>query len=177
MKQSFNRDALALIHVIYWFFVGVEILGHYVLLSSWEASKVSTFFKSTMDYVDDTNHCIWTLFGCILKKLTFENFRYNISGEEFSPYFSLGNCMEGLNIVLKSLYDVTLQNVEPQNGELWSDEVYKLVHSFSSILCSTILCIWNALEYRCWCLHCLCDNLTAAGCIWYLILMHNNKFL
>ena len=38
--------------------------------------------------------------------------------------------MEGLNIVLKSLYDVTLQNVEPQNGELWSDEVYKLVHPF-----------------------------------------------
>lgn len=55
--------------------------------------------------------------------------RYNISGEEFAPYFSLGNCMEGINIVLRSLYDVSLQALEPQDGELWSDDVYKLVHN------------------------------------------------
>lgn len=56
-------------------------------------------------------------------------FRYNISGEEFAPYFSLGNCMEGINIVLRSLYDVSLQALEPQNGELWSNDVYKLVYT------------------------------------------------
>lgn len=55
--------------------------------------------------------------------------RYNISGEEFAPYFSLGNCMEGINIVLRSLYDVSLQALEPQNGELWSNDVYKLVYT------------------------------------------------
>ncbi|XP_056004415.1 mitochondrial intermediate peptidase-like [Ostrea edulis] len=62
--------------------------------------------------------------------------KYNISGDEFAPYFSLGNCMEGINIVLKSLYDVSLQTVEPQTGELWSDDVYKLaaVHSTEGVL-------------------------------------------
>ena len=76
--------------------------------------------------------------------------------------------MEGLNIVLKSLYDVTLQNVEPQNGELWSDEVYKLVHPFSSILYYTI---YYTLHIKCagiqmlMFIHCVCDYLTAGGCI------------
>lgn len=55
-------------------------------------------------------------------------FRYNISGEEFAFYFSLGNCMEGINIVLRSLYDVSLQVLELQNGELWFNDVYKLVY-------------------------------------------------
>ncbi|XP_061183645.1 mitochondrial intermediate peptidase-like [Saccostrea echinata] len=62
--------------------------------------------------------------------------KYDISGDEIAPYFSLGNCMEGINIVLKSLYDVSLQTVEPQYGELWSDDVYKLaaVHSTEGVL-------------------------------------------
>lgn len=45
---------------------------------------------------------------------------------DLAPYFSIGSCMEGLNNLFKALFDVTLDIVEREYGELWHDRVYKL---------------------------------------------------
>lgn len=50
----------------------------------------------------------------------------NISDSEFAPYFSLGACMDGLNILTKALYGVTLESQPIESGEVWADNVYKL---------------------------------------------------
>lgn len=39
-----------------------------------------------------------------------------VSASEFTPYFSLGGCMEGLNNLMKSLYGITLENTEFNPG-------------------------------------------------------------
>lgn len=49
-----------------------------------------------------------------------------VSSSEFAPYFSLGACMEGLNNVVKSLYGVNFEYEHMQNGESWSNDIYKL---------------------------------------------------
>lgn len=48
------------------------------------------------------------------------------SNEEFAPYFSLGACMEGLNILTQALYGVRLEHQPTLNGEIWSTNVHKL---------------------------------------------------
>jgi len=48
------------------------------------------------------------------------------SGAEFAPFLSLGACMEGLDNLLHSLYNIRLVNAEMEHGEAWSPEVYKL---------------------------------------------------
>lgn len=40
----------------------------------------------------------------------------NISASEFTPYFSLGGCMEGLNNLMKALYGISLENTEMNPG-------------------------------------------------------------
>ncbi|OWR42103.1 mitochondrial intermediate peptidase [Danaus plexippus plexippus] len=50
----------------------------------------------------------------------------NVSPSEFSPYFSLGACMEGLNMLCQELYNITLQSEEMLPGESWSPDVYKV---------------------------------------------------
>lgn len=56
--------------------------------------------------------------------------RFNIDPSVYSPYFSLGACMEGLNHLFTQLLGVSFQTVRPKMGELWSEDVRKLV-SFS----------------------------------------------
>ncbi|CAB3360398.1 Hypothetical predicted protein [Cloeon dipterum] len=58
------------------------------------------------------------------------------SGAEFAPFLSLGACMEGLDKLLHSLYDIRLVNAEIKPGETWSPEVYKLdvVHGGEGLL-------------------------------------------
>uniref|UniRef100_A0A182NH99 Peptidase M3A/M3B catalytic domain-containing protein n=1 Tax=Anopheles dirus TaxID=7168 RepID=A0A182NH99_9DIPT len=58
------------------------------------------------------------------------------SASEFSPYFSLGACMEGLNLLTKSLFGITLENTEMQPGESWFHDIYKLavVHESEGLL-------------------------------------------
>ncbi|KAG8328547.1 hypothetical protein J6590_107942, partial [Homalodisca vitripennis] len=48
------------------------------------------------------------------------------NSSEFSPYFSLGGCMEGLNSLFQQLYGITLHSDETESGELWSPDVYKV---------------------------------------------------
>ncbi|XP_023669458.1 mitochondrial intermediate peptidase [Paramormyrops kingsleyae] len=52
--------------------------------------------------------------------------RYNIEPSLYSPYFSLGACMEGLNALFSQLLGVSLQAEQPQPGEVWSEDVRKL---------------------------------------------------
>ncbi|XP_058793516.1 mitochondrial intermediate peptidase [Phymastichus coffea] len=48
------------------------------------------------------------------------------SNEEFAPYFSLGACMEGLNILTQALYGVRLEYQPTQMGEVWASNIHKL---------------------------------------------------
>ncbi|KAF7991339.1 hypothetical protein HCN44_002901 [Aphidius gifuensis] len=52
----------------------------------------------------------------------------NTTSSEFTPYFSLGSCMDGLNILTQSLYGITLESVpvDIDSGEIWADNVQKL---------------------------------------------------
>lgn len=52
--------------------------------------------------------------------------KFKVNSMEYSPYFSLGACMEGLNNLFGSLYGISLQNTELEPGESWSNDVYKL---------------------------------------------------
>lgn len=45
---------------------------------------------------------------------------------EFSPYFSLGGCMEGLNVLFNQLYGIRLENDEMKPGEVWAPDIYKV---------------------------------------------------
>uniref|UniRef100_A0A8K9XF72 Mitochondrial intermediate peptidase n=1 Tax=Oncorhynchus mykiss TaxID=8022 RepID=A0A8K9XF72_ONCMY len=52
--------------------------------------------------------------------------RYNIEPSLYSPYFSLGSCMEGLNSLFTKLYGVSIMSEHPSAGEVWNDDVRKL---------------------------------------------------
>ncbi|KAH9628413.1 hypothetical protein HF086_015943 [Spodoptera exigua] len=60
----------------------------------------------------------------------------NVANSDFSPYFSLGGCMEGLNMLCEELYGISLKSEEMLPGESWSPDVYKLavVHETEGLL-------------------------------------------
>ncbi|XP_056646897.1 mitochondrial intermediate peptidase [Diorhabda sublineata] len=51
---------------------------------------------------------------------------FRISMKEYSPYFSLGACMDGLNNLFSALFGVQLVNSDLSPGESWSPDIYKL---------------------------------------------------
>uniref|UniRef100_A0A665U2T8 Mitochondrial intermediate peptidase n=1 Tax=Echeneis naucrates TaxID=173247 RepID=A0A665U2T8_ECHNA len=61
---------------------------------------------------------------------------YNIEPSLYSPYLSLGACMEGLNNLFSQLYGVSLMSEHPSAGEVWSEDVRKLavVHEKEGLL-------------------------------------------
>lgn len=61
---------------------------------------------------------------------------FKVTSKEYSPFFSLGACMDGLNNLFQSLYRVQLLNSEVFPGECWSPDVYKLsvVHEKDGLL-------------------------------------------
>ncbi|RXN14132.1 mitochondrial intermediate peptidase [Labeo rohita] len=61
---------------------------------------------------------------------------FNIEPSLYSPYFSLGACMEGLNGLFTQLYGVSLLAEQPSVGEVWSEDVRKLavVHETEGLL-------------------------------------------
>uniref|UniRef100_A0A7N6AHR6 Mitochondrial intermediate peptidase n=1 Tax=Anabas testudineus TaxID=64144 RepID=A0A7N6AHR6_ANATE len=61
---------------------------------------------------------------------------YNIEPSLYSPYLSLGACMEGLNNLFFQLYGVSLMSEHPSPGEVWSEDVRKLavVHETEGLL-------------------------------------------
>ncbi|KAF2901156.1 hypothetical protein ILUMI_05032 [Ignelater luminosus] len=51
---------------------------------------------------------------------------FNVQNSEYSPYFSLGACMEGLDNLLHCLYGINLVIKEIVAGECWAQDIYKL---------------------------------------------------
>uniref|UniRef100_A0AAR2KLB0 Mitochondrial intermediate peptidase n=1 Tax=Pygocentrus nattereri TaxID=42514 RepID=A0AAR2KLB0_PYGNA len=62
--------------------------------------------------------------------------RFNIEPSLYSPYFSLGACMEGLNSLFMQLFGVSLLAEQLNAGEVWSEDVRKLavVHETEGLL-------------------------------------------
>ncbi|KAG8002139.1 Mitochondrial intermediate peptidase [Nibea albiflora] len=62
--------------------------------------------------------------------------RYNIEPSLYSPYLSLGACMEGLNNLFTQLYGVSLVSEDTSAGEVWSEDVRKVavVHETEGLL-------------------------------------------
>ncbi|XP_021092013.1 mitochondrial intermediate peptidase isoform X5 [Heterocephalus glaber] len=62
--------------------------------------------------------------------------RYNIEPSLYCPFFSLGACMEGLNILFNKLLGISLYAEQPAKGEVWSEDVRKLavVHESEGLL-------------------------------------------
>ncbi|XP_010605769.1 mitochondrial intermediate peptidase isoform X2 [Fukomys damarensis] len=52
--------------------------------------------------------------------------RYNIEPSLYCPFFSLGACMEGLNILFNKLLGISLYAEQPAKGEVWCEDVRKL---------------------------------------------------
>ncbi|CAF1408537.1 unnamed protein product [Adineta ricciae] len=50
----------------------------------------------------------------------------HINTQEYTPYFSLGACMDGLNLIFNSLFNVTLNKQTTLPGEVWHPSVVKL---------------------------------------------------
>ena len=49
-----------------------------------------------------------------------------LSTTDYSPYFSLGACMDGINIITQALYGVRLEAEPILKGEVWADNIHKL---------------------------------------------------
>ncbi|KAF3692966.1 Mitochondrial intermediate peptidase [Channa argus] len=98
--------------------IGYESYGHRAL-------------KGTMAKTPDLNNCgtvsteIKNALHCtsILKTMAT---RYNIEPSLYSPYLSLGGCMEGLNNLFSHLFGVSFMSEHPSAGEVWSEDVRKL---------------------------------------------------
>lgn len=53
---------------------------------------------------------------------------------DYASYFSLGDCMEGLNLVFNNLYDISLLFEDIKPGECWDNQVYKLAGNIFNLL-------------------------------------------
>uniref|UniRef100_A0A4W6D3S7 Mitochondrial intermediate peptidase n=1 Tax=Lates calcarifer TaxID=8187 RepID=A0A4W6D3S7_LATCA len=97
--------------------VGYESYGHRAL-------------KGTMAKTPET---VMSFLQLLTDKLSD---RYNIEPSLYSPYLSLGACMEGLNNLFSQLYGVSLMSEHPSAGEVWSEDVRKLavVHETEGLL-------------------------------------------
>ena len=61
---------------------------------------------------------------------------FRVKSSEFCEYFSLDNCIEGLNNLFRCLFDVHLERVPTEIGEVWHDTVIKLafIHKVEGLL-------------------------------------------
>ncbi|XP_017881239.1 mitochondrial intermediate peptidase [Ceratina calcarata] len=50
----------------------------------------------------------------------------NMSITESAPYFSLGSCMDGINILIQALFGIRLEYVPILPGEVWANNVHKI---------------------------------------------------
>lgn len=51
---------------------------------------------------------------------------FNMLCNDYTPYFSLGACMDGLNCIFNALYNINISVDETEDGELWHSDVKKL---------------------------------------------------
>uniref|UniRef100_A0AAQ5YM17 Peptidase M3A/M3B catalytic domain-containing protein n=1 Tax=Amphiprion ocellaris TaxID=80972 RepID=A0AAQ5YM17_AMPOC len=121
--------------------VGYESYGHRALKGTMAKtpgqciSLTANDFKMMRDMkkkLNPRNAYLLYLFLC--SGLSSALYRYNIEPSLYSPYFSLGACMEGLNNLFSQLYGVSLMSEHPSAGEVWSEDVRKLA-SFTNCDC------------------------------------------
>lgn len=67
---------------------------------------------------------------------------FNVDRGDFMPYFSLGACMEGLNLLCQQLFNIELMASDTQAGEVWTGDVYKLTGIISYLM---LLDLYNGL--------------------------------
>lgn len=75
-------------------------------------------------------------------------YRFNIEPGLYSPYFSLGACMEGLNSLFTQLFGVSLLAEQPSAGEVWSEDVRKLVSSSGTAPAGCIMCLGKGFTQK-----------------------------
>uniref|UniRef100_A0AAQ6A3A1 Peptidase M3A/M3B catalytic domain-containing protein n=1 Tax=Amphiprion ocellaris TaxID=80972 RepID=A0AAQ6A3A1_AMPOC len=123
--------------------VGYESYGHRALKGTMAKtpgqciSLTANDFKMMRDMKKKLNpHSEYLLYLFLCSGLSSALYRYNIEPSLYSPYFSLGACMEGLNNLFSQLYGVSLMSEHPSAGEVWSEDVRKLavVHETEGLL-------------------------------------------
>uniref|UniRef100_A0A3B4A0D6 Mitochondrial intermediate peptidase n=1 Tax=Periophthalmus magnuspinnatus TaxID=409849 RepID=A0A3B4A0D6_9GOBI len=126
--------------------VGYESYGHRALKGTMAKTPetVMSFLQLLTDKLADRTTKDFQMMKDMKKKLNPRNSdsmclccgRYNIEPSLYSPYLSLGACMEGLNNLFSQLYGVSLMSEHPRAGEVWSDDVRKLavVHETEGLL-------------------------------------------
>uniref|UniRef100_A0A8C4FGC7 Mitochondrial intermediate peptidase n=1 Tax=Dicentrarchus labrax TaxID=13489 RepID=A0A8C4FGC7_DICLA len=104
--------------------VGYESYGHRALKGTMAKTPGSYVSLTAKDF---------TMMRNMKKKL---NPRNSVKPSLYSPYLSLGACMEGLNNLFSQLYGVSLMSEHPAAGEVWSEDVRKLavVHETEGLL-------------------------------------------
>lgn len=62
--------------------------------------------------------------------------RSSVEPGAYGPFFSLGACMDGLDVLLGRLLGVSLRVQQPAPGEVWAQDVRKLavVHESEGLL-------------------------------------------
>ncbi|XP_065644026.1 mitochondrial intermediate peptidase [Hydra vulgaris] len=80
-------------------------------------------YKKKINGVSDNQVKAWDMryYTSLLSSQAF-----NITSKTVSEYFSVGACMDGLNIIFTSLYGVSLNVVTAGPGELWASDVQKV---------------------------------------------------
>ncbi|KAK2847015.1 hypothetical protein Q5P01_010014 [Channa striata] len=135
--------------------VGYESYGHRALKGTMAKTPetVMSFLELLTDKLSDRTTKDFKMMSHMKKKLNPRNSelmpwdhpflsgvlraeRYNIEPSLYSPYLSLGACMEGLNNLFSHLFGVSLMSEEPSVGEVWSEDVRKLavVHETEGLL-------------------------------------------
>lgn len=135
--------------------VGYDSYGHRALKGTMAKTPetVMSFLQLLTDKLSDRTAKDFTMMRNMRKKLNPRNSelmpwdhlylsgvlraeRYNIEPSLYSPYLSLGACMEGLNNLFSQLYGVCLMSEHPSAGEVWSEDVRKLavVHETEGLL-------------------------------------------
>uniref|UniRef100_A0A3P8ULH1 Mitochondrial intermediate peptidase n=1 Tax=Cynoglossus semilaevis TaxID=244447 RepID=A0A3P8ULH1_CYNSE len=135
--------------------VGYESYAHRALKGTMAKTPetVMNFLQMLTDKLTDRTAKDFRMMGDMKKKLNPRNSelmpwdhpflsgvlraeRYNIEPSLYSPYLSLGACMEGLNNLFSQLYGVSLVSQQPSAGEVWSEDVRKLavVHETEGLL-------------------------------------------
>ncbi|XP_068173366.1 mitochondrial intermediate peptidase-like [Antennarius striatus] len=135
--------------------VGYESYGHRALKGTMAKTPetVVSFLQLLTDKLSDRTAKDFQMMRDMKKKLNPHNSelmpwdhpflsgvlraeRYNIEPSLYSPYLSLGACMEGLNNLFSQLYGVALMSEHPGPGEVWCEDVRKLavVHETDGLL-------------------------------------------
>ncbi|EGC38680.1 hypothetical protein DICPUDRAFT_96831 [Dictyostelium purpureum] len=87
--------------------------------------------KKKMEPENENNNLIYTYDLAFYKNLLTKDFyqSQSLDKEELSQYFSLGNVINGFNIIVNNLFGAELTIVPMEPGESWDPSVLKLVLS------------------------------------------------